>query len=101
MNDIEIAQRLTEVESQERINQHRLDSLEKLTEAIHSQNESITELVIELKHTNENLRDHENRISVIEAQAGKRLHTLYQAVVTALIGGVIGVILTKILTLME
>lgn len=101
MDEMEIERRLTGVEERAKSNQHRLDKLEEIAAEIHSQNESIAELVVELKHTNASLRDHDDRLAVIESRAGGRMETIFKAVVTALCGGLVGAAVSALLAVVR
>jgi len=75
----------------------RLERLEKLCEAIHTQNTNIEKLVIELRHINTSVASHEERLSAIEEQPKSRMAQIVTAVISALTGGLISALLTHIL----
>ncbi len=92
MSDFD-TERLTKMEERGKSNSKRLDELEKLADAIHEQNKNIAELVIETRHTNETLQSHEVRLSKIEGKPSRWLEGLAKIVVTAIISGVIGLLI--------
>ena len=81
--------RLTALEERAKSNTKRLDRLEQLTDAIHEQNEAIRELVVELKHTNEHVADHDKRLTAIEKRPGERLSQIVTAIISAIAGALI------------
>lgn len=97
MNEFD-TERLTKMEDRGKSNSKRLDELEKIAEAIHEQNKNIAELIIETRHTNETLKSHEVRLSKIEEKPSKWLTEILKIVATAVIGGVIGLVIGMIKT---
>ena len=95
MNDFD-TERLTQMEDRGKSNSKRIDDLEKIADAIHEQNKNIAELVIEIRHTNEMVKAHDARLSKIEDTPSKWLTELLKMVATAIIGGVIGIIIGMI-----
>lgn len=81
--------RLTSVEERSKSNSRRLIELEKISEAIYRQNEAIRELVVELKHTNEHIADHDKRLAAIEKKPGERLGQIVTAIISALAGALV------------
>ena len=77
----ELWERLTAVEQSAKSAHHRIDHVEKLAESVYV-------LATETKNMRADLNDVINRLSVIEARPGKR----YDAIVAALISSVIGVV---------
>lgn len=82
MDEKELEHRLTDVENRSKSNTHRIDQLEKLTDAVNDQSKAIMEMsgslnltVQELKHTNSNME----RISVESARRDKRIEALEKA----------------------
>ena len=68
----------------------RLDRLEKLTEAVHTQNEQIARLVVSLDTLSKTLEKQEARIAELERVPAKRLATIIGAVITALASAFVG-----------
>ena len=82
-------------------NTHRLDRLEGIAEAIHEQNSSIKELVSEIKHTNEHVTDHEDRLASLEKLPGERWNsmtrTIFTSAVSTLSGGLVGALVAMMM----
>lgn len=65
---------------------------------IRTMNESLVTLATELKHTNEHLSRHEQKIEEIESRPKARLQQIVTAIIAALAGGLISAIVGMILT---
>ena len=79
----EMWERLTAVEQSTKSAHHRLDSLDKLTESVHI-------LAVETKAMREDVSDITSRVDEIEKKPNKRYETVVTAIITALVGGLIG-----------
>lgn len=60
---------------------------------IRSMHETLVTLATELKHTNEHLARHEQKIEEINAVPGQRMQQIVTAIIAALTGGLISAIL--------
>lgn len=93
----EQSDRITRLEERCRGNTRRIEALENLAGVLHEQNTHIAELVNELKHTNDHILNHEERLERLESEPKQRYREAVRAVLTAvasaLIGGVLGAIL--------
>lgn len=85
--------------------EQRIRSLEKdvsdfkaVQTEIRSMNETLVTLATELKHTNEHLSRHEQKIEVIENQPRMRMQQIITAIIAALAGGMISAIISMIVT---
>ena len=85
--------------------EQRIRSLEKdvsdfkaVQAEIRSMNETLVTLATELKHTNEHLARHEQKIEVIENQPRMRMQQIITAIIAALAGGMISSIISMIVT---
>lgn len=85
--------------------EQRIRSLEKnvsdfkaVQTEIRSMNETLVTLATELKHTNEHLARHEQKIEVIENQPRMRMQQIITAIIAALAGGIISAIISMIVT---
>ena len=76
-------ERLPAVEQSTKSAHHRLDSLDKLTESVHI-------IATETKAMREDVNDITERVDEIEKKPNKRYETVVTAVITALVGGLIG-----------
>ncbi len=72
--------------------------LKAVQSEIRSMNETLVTLATELKHTNEHLSRHEQKIDAIEAQPKMRVQQIVTAIIAALSGGLISAIIGNILT---
>lgn len=84
--------------------EQRLNTLERdmgamkdVQNEIRSMNESLVTLANEMRHTNEHLARHERRIDEIDAVPKLRLQQTVTAVVSALAGGLISMIISLII----
>lgn len=99
MDELSIEHRLSDVEARAKSNTHRITNLERVTNEIHTLAENMAQLVVELKHTNESISDHEDRLTNIEAQAQDRLTHIWKAVISALAGATVGAVITAIIAI--
>jgi len=82
-NEKEVWERLTAVEQSTKSAHHRLDSLDRLTESVHI-------LATETKAMREDVSDITSRVDEIEKRPTKRYETVVGAIITVLVGAVIG-----------
>ncbi|CDC64490.1 putative uncharacterized protein [Clostridium sp. CAG:448] len=85
--------------------EQRLNTLERditdlkaVQSEIRSMNETLVTLATELKHTNEHLARHEQKIDRIENQPRVRLQQIVTAIIAALAGGFLSAIIGMILS---
>lgn len=64
---------------------------------IRSMNDTLVTLTTELKHANEHLARHEQKIDEIKSVPGQRLQQIGTAVISALMGGLISMLLSMLL----
>jgi septal ring factor EnvC (AmiA/AmiB activator) len=64
---------------------------------IRTMNEALVTLATELKHTNEHLARHEQKIDAIEGQPRMRMQQIVTAIIAALAGGLISAVIGVIL----
>ena len=74
-----------------------ISDLKAVQTEIRTMNETLVTLATELKHTNEHLKRHEQKIEVIEDQPRVRMQQIITAIVAALAGGLISAIIGMIL----
>ena len=74
---------VTAVEQSTKSAHHRIDTLDKLTESVHI-------IATETKAMREDVNDITERVDEIEKKPNKRYETVVTAVITALVGGLIG-----------
>lgn len=67
--------------------------LKAVQSEIRSMNETLVTLANELKHTNEHLARHEDKIEAIERQPRVRLQQIVTAIISAIAGGLVSLII--------
>ena len=82
MEENKLENRLTSLEGKSTSNTYRLDKLEKVSDAIYEMSGDIKSLIGELKHTNENISDHEKRLDSIEKQPVDRYNKFTGVILT-------------------
>lgn len=104
MTDEELEHRLTDVESRSKINTHRLNDLEKLTDAVNAMNTNIKLTIQQLETTNKSLENvtaqnkkQDDRLNALEKAPGTFGNKLWWAVIAAFISGVVAYELTALL----
>lgn len=75
-----------------------ISDLKAVQTEIRTMNETLVTLATELKHTNEHLSRHEQKIDAIEGRPQIRLQQMVTAVVSALVGGVVTAVIGVLLT---
>lgn len=73
-----------------------IDDLKAVQSEIRTMNETLVLLATELKHTNEHLARHEEKINTIESQPKLRMQQIITAIIAALAGGFISAIIGMI-----
>lgn len=74
-----------------------ISDLKAVQSEIRTMNETLVTLATELKHTNEHLARHEQKIDAIESQPRIRMQQIVTAIIAALAGGLISTIIGMIL----
>ena len=75
-----------------------ISDLKAVQAEIRTMNETLVTLATELKHTNEHLARHEQKIDAIESQPRMRMQQIITAIIAALAGGVITTVIGMVLT---
>lgn len=70
-----------------------MSDIKEVQTEIRSMNETLVTLATELKHTNEHLKRHEEKIDEIESVPKQRLQQIVTAIIAALAGGLISAII--------
>lgn len=65
---------------------------------IRSMNETLVVLASEIKHTNEHLRRHEKKLVEIDSAPKQRIQQIVTAIIAAVAGGVISLIINMLMT---
>lgn len=74
-----------------------VSDLKAIQTEIRLMNEALVTLATELKHTNEHLARHEQKIDAIENQPKMRMQQIITAIIAALAGGLISAIIGMII----
>lgn len=70
-----------------------ISDLKAVQAEIRTMNEALVTLATELKHTNEHLARHEQKIDSLEGQPKMRLQQIVTAAIAALAGGVVSILI--------
>ena len=73
-----------------------ISDLKAVQAEIRTMNEALVTLATELKHTNEHLARHEQKIDAIEGQPRMRMQQIVTAIIAALAGGLISTVIGMI-----
>ena len=95
MEDIQIV--LERHEQLLKILKRDISDLKAVQTEIRTMNEALVTLATELKHTNEHLARHEQKIDSIESQPRMRMQQIVTAIIAALAGGLISAVVGMIL----
>ena len=104
MTDEELEHRLTDVENRSKSNTHRLDDMEKLTDAVNGMNTNIKLTIQQLETTNKSLENvtaqnkkQDDRLTALEKAPGAFGNKLWWAVIAAFVSGLVAYELTMLL----
>ena len=89
MEEKEVWERLTSVESSVKSAHHRIDSIEKLTQ-------SVSDMVVEVKHMREDVNKVQNEMELVKNRPLKIYDKFLWAIAGAAISGVVSLVLTSI-----
>lgn len=93
----EVWERITRVEESAKSAHHRLDGIENVVKSVNSLAISTNQLATETKALREDFKTTDERLETLEARPLKRYEIIATTVVTALLTGVIGFLLSFIL----
>lgn len=91
MDEIEVV--LERHEQKIKVLEKDMSDLKAVQVEIKSMNETLVTLANELKHTNEHLARHEKKIDDIESLPKLRMQQIITAIIAALAGGIISVVI--------
>ncbi|MDE7436656.1 MAG: hypothetical protein K2N01_12675 [Lachnospiraceae bacterium] len=107
MDELEAERRMTQVEERAKSNTHRLDKLEPIVGEIHTMSKTMVQLVEEVKHTNETVRDldekldrMDGRVDMMERAPAEDLKNYKRVAVTAVISTIAGALATGLVTML-
>lgn len=90
-----IRERLATLEQDEKSIHRRLDYLESMVDSIHTLATTSVELAAELKAMRKDVNDIDGRVEAIEETPKKRYDTVIAAIITTVVGVLIGYLINK------
>ena len=84
--ELEHEKRLTETAQRSKSNSHRLDKLAPIVEEIHNMSETLVEMTVEMRHTNQNVKDIKEKVDVLEQEPAKKWKDSTKAIFNAFLG---------------
>ena len=99
MNEQEIAVKLEGHEHEISSLKHRMKDVEDETKAINDLTISVSKMAVSIENMISELRSQGDRLQVLEKVPAETNKMIRQAIITTLGGGMIGAVLTKVLTL--
>lgn len=99
LNELEVMQRLVATEERAKSNTHQIEEIKPVVQGIYRLNESMVEMVGEMKHTNENvceIKDDMGKLSdkveAIEKEPATKWKDAVKLVATGLISAAVGAV---------
>lgn len=86
--EMEHERRLTEVEQKTETNTQRLNKLEPLVDEIHRMSETLVEMAVEIRHTNESVEEIKEKVELIEQEPANKWKDSTRAILHAILGGI-------------
>ena len=96
MEETEIAGRLSAVEQRRKSNSHRLDALEKHTEALNTLATSVAVMAEKVEVTGEKVDGLCTDVQELKAEPGKRWKGVVEKVIYIVVAAVVGFILARL-----
>lgn len=96
MEETEIAGRLSAVEQRSKSNSHRLDALEKHTEAVNTLATSVAVMAERVETTGDKVDSLCTDVQELKAEPGKRWKLVVEKVIYAAVAAVMGFILARL-----
>ena len=93
MEDIEVV--LERHEQKIKTLERDMSDMKEVQAEIRSMNETLVTLATELKHTNEHLSKHEQRIDALDSVPRQRLQQIITAIIAAITGGAVSIALSS------
>lgn len=94
MNEIEVV--LQRHEQQIKTLERDMTDMKTVQTEIRSMHDTLVTLTTELKHANEHLARHEQKIDEIKSIPGQRMQQIVTAIIAALAGGLISMIINMV-----
>ena len=103
MNQDEMAVRLTEVDARSKSNTHRIDALEKSTEALNKLATAVEVMAAEQQHQSETMAEIKTdvtalgqKVDAVEKKPGRRWESIVDKLIWAVVGAVAAFLLSRI-----
>lgn len=96
MEETEIAGRLSAVEQRSKSNSHRLDALDKQTEAVNALATSVAVIAERVEITGDKVDGLCTDVQELKAEPGKRWKSLVEKVIYIVVAAVVGFILARL-----
>ena len=96
MEDTEIAERISAIEQRSKSNSHRLDTLEKHTEALNTLTTSVAVMAERVETTGEKVDSLCTDVQELKSEPGKRWKSVVERVIYIVVAAVVGFILARL-----
>lgn len=96
MEDTEIVERLTAVEQRSKSNSHRLETLEKHTEALNTLATSVAVMAERVETTGDKVDSLCTDVQELKSEPGKRWKSVVEKVIYIVVAAVVGFILARL-----
>lgn len=96
MEETEIAGRLSAVEQRSKSNSHRLETLEKHTEALHTLATSVAVMAERVETTGDKVDSLCTDVQELKSEPGKRWKSVVERVIYIVVAAVVGFILARL-----
>nr|DAI21180.1 MAG TPA: Hemolysin [Caudoviricetes sp.] len=97
MNEVEMEHRLTAVEKLAGSNKHRIDEAEENNKALQDLSKSVAVMAEQMKTMNSKVDSMDTAVKQLQAVPAKRWDALIAVILSALVTGIVGIVLGKIL----
>jgi hypothetical protein len=100
VDELEIENRLTRAEERSKSNTHRIDKLEPIVNEIHKMSETLVVMASELKATNANVKEINDKVDELEREPAKKWKDSTKALFNAFLGAMGTAITTGVIYLL-
>lgn len=94
--DFEHERRLTEVEERSKSNTHRLDEVEKRQDNLDKLVATVEVLAVKESNVENDVKEIKSDVKILTSKPGQKWESLIEKIMLALVGGVVGFILSQI-----
>lgn len=96
MDEMQLAERLTALESREKSNTHRLDTMEKTVSDLSDLTASVKVLATKQQSIEQDVTEIKTDVKGLTEKPGKRWDTVVMGIVTAIVAGLVGWALARV-----